>query len=62
MKIKYNLAKCMRCSKSSAKTEVHRNGCLPQQNKKKLQMKSLILYFKDIENEEQSPKLVEGWE
>lgn len=34
MKIKYNLAKCMRCSKSGAKAEVHRNGCLPQKYRK----------------------------
>ena len=57
MKIKYNMPKCMGCSKSSSKREVHSNRCLPQKNKKN-QIKSIILHLKDIEKEEQTkPKV-----
>lgn len=44
------------CSKNSSKREIHSDKYLSQEN---FQINNLTLQLKDIEKEEQSPKLVE---
>ena len=50
--------KPMRCSKSSSKTEVYSNTILSQETRK-ISDKQPNLYLKELEKEEQNPKVVE---
>ena len=55
-KWKYNLAKCMWCSKSSVKKEAYSDKCLPQETRKS--SNDLILHLKEVEKEE-NPTYIE---
>ena len=47
-------------SKSSSKREVYSDTSLSQETKKKSKINNLNLHIKELEKEEQNPKLVEG--
>lgn len=53
-----HILKLMGCSKNSSKREVCNNKCLYQE--KYSQINDLTVYLKELEKEEQRPKLVDG--
>lgn len=56
MKKKNTIKKCIRCNKSSPKSEVYSNTDLPQETRKI--WNNLTLYLKVLEKQEQTKQMV----